>query len=156
MNTFQINVAVNIGLTPELAHLCSSLMGKMVKPSEPIAVAEEVTPVEESQAEPIAVAEEVTPVAEEPKEKEYTEVDVRDAMDRTRRRIEGDNYKDNTDSELYKKWHRKLTAFFKSTAGLLGSDKPSTLPDSASRQSFCKMCDEVVAQGDELTVNPSF
>ena len=49
-------------------------------------------------------------------------------MHKVRQRIEGENYKENTDSENYKKYHRVLTQTFKNISALLGSDKPSTLP----------------------------
>ena len=60
--------------------------------------------------------------------RELTEEDVREAMHKVRQRIEGENYKENTDSENYKKYHRVLTQTFKNISALLGSDKPSTLP----------------------------
>jgi outer membrane biosynthesis protein TonB len=82
--------------------------------------------------------------------KEYTEVDVRAAMDRTRKRIEGENYKEKTDSEGYKKWHRVLTGWFKNTAAMFGAEKPSALPDSESRAKFIACCDAVQVKGDEL------
>ena len=69
-------------------------------------------------------------------------------MEKTRKRIEGDDYKENTSGEKYKKYHRQLTAQFKNIAALLGSDKPSTLPSSELRESFCKQCDELVIDGD--------
>ena len=61
-------------------------------------------------------------------DRELTEEDVREAMHKVRQRIEGENYKENTDSENYKKYHRVLTQTFKNISALLGSDKPSTLP----------------------------
>jgi outer membrane biosynthesis protein TonB len=82
--------------------------------------------------------------------KEYTEVDVRAAMDRTRKRIEGENYKEKPDSEGYKKWHRVLTRWFKDTAAIYGAEKPSALPDSESRAKFIARCDAVQVKGDEL------
>ena len=60
--------------------------------------------------------------------RELTEEDVREAMHKVRQRIEGENYKENTDSENYKKYHRVLTQTFMNISALLGSDKPSTLP----------------------------
>lgn len=72
-------------------------------------------------------------------EKPLTEEDVRAAMHKTRQRIEGENYKENTDSELYKKYHKALTTQFKQIAAFLGSDKPSLLPPE-KRQSFIDEC----------------
>ena len=61
-------------------------------------------------------------------QKELTAEDVRAAMHKTRQRIEGEDYKENTDGEAYKKYHKALTAQFKNIAALLGADKPSALP----------------------------
>ncbi len=99
-------------------------------------------------------SEEVAEVKEETAEtKEYTEVDVRAAMDATRKRIEGEDYKTNTESEGRKNWHRKLTAWFKNTAAVLGADKPSELPDSASRAAFIASCERVTIENNELIEN---
>ena len=88
--------------------------------------------------------------------KEYTEVDVRAAMDRTRKRIEGENYKEKPDSEGSKKWHRVLTGWFKNTAAIYGAEKPSALPDSESRAKFIACCDAVCVKGDELVEDCPF
>lgn len=95
------------------------------------------------------------PAAQEA-EKELTEVDVRAAMDRTRRRIEGENYKEDTNGEGYKKWHRALTGWFKATAAIYGADKPSALPDHESRAGFIADCDQVIIKNGELTVEVPF
>lgn len=166
--TFQLNIAVTIGATAELTQLLTALLtGRDLAfkacetrgctdstPITPIAADEFVPPTikyltEETQ--PTAEEEEPAPAAA-PTEKIYTEVDVREAMDRTRRRIEGEDYKTNTDGELYKKWHRKLTGWFKNTAAIYGSDKPSTLPDSDSRRKFIEDCDRVHTNEDDLTM----
>lgn len=179
MTTFQLNIAVTIGATAELTQLLTALLtGRdlALKACEtrgctartPIAT-NEAAPVKllaedpqpaanvatsaanvETSADNVATsAEEAAP--EQPAEKTYTEVDVRDAMDRARRRIEGEDYKTNTTGELYTQWHRKLTAWFKQTAAAYGSDKPSTLPDSESRRKFIEECDLVHVSGSVLT-----
>lgn len=143
MDPIKITVNVQIGLTDELHSFLSKLI-----PAAPAVAAQpetkEVAPEPQPEAEVTnqepAPAEEPTP---EPA-KEYTEVDVRAAMDRTRKRFEGEDYKDKTDSDLYKKYHRALTAQFKNMAAVLGSDKPSTLPSSELREAFIKMCDELI------------
>ena len=126
---------------------------------------EEVTEAKEETEEK---TEEVTEAKEETEEKteekteakeakkEYTEVDVRAAMDATRKRIEGEDYKTNTESEGRKNWHRKLTAWFKNTAAILGADKPSELPDSASRAAFIACCERVTVENNELIENTPF
>lgn len=87
---------------------------------QPEPQAETPTDQPEPQPEPEAEAEAAN--------RELTEEDVREAMHKVRQRIEGENYKENTDSENYKKYHRVLTQTFKNISALLGSDKPSTLP----------------------------
>ena len=182
MQPIQINVQVNIGLTSELFTLLSSVVNRPAqlaelpaapKPNKPAkpqpkpkpevtnqptegqaaaAVPEPQAPADEPQPEP-APSPEPQPQDEK---KEYTEVDVRAAMDRTRRRIEGENYKEKTDSEGYKRWHRALTAWFKNTAAALGAEKPSALPDSESRAKFIACCDAVYVKNDELTEDCPF
>lgn len=74
--------------------------------------------------------------------KELTAEDVRAAMHKTRQRIEGEDYKENTDGEAYEKYHKALSAQFKNIAALLGADKPSALP-ADKIESFIKQCDEL-------------
>ena len=93
------------------------------KPAEPAAPAEAEAPAES--AAPAAPAEVKAP----------TVADVRAAMDRCRKRIEGENYATDTKSEGYQKYHKALTAEFKRISALLGSDKPSGLAED-QRQSF--------------------
>ena len=95
---------------------------------------EQQTDEQPPQQEPEAKQEEAT--------KPLTEEDVRAAMHRTRQRIEGEDYKDNPTSEQYQKYHKPLTAQFKNIAALLGSDKPSTLPED-KREAFIKQCEEL-------------
>lgn len=151
MQPIQINVQVTIGVSQELNALLLPMVRNLqaapavaAEPAkEPVTVepqpavenkpAEDPAPVEAAPAEPAAEA----------SEKEYTEVDVRAAMDAARKRIEGENYKEKPDSEGYKKWHRVLTAWFKNTAAMFGAEKPSALPDSESRYKFIRCCEAV-------------
>lgn len=94
------------------------------------AKAEEAAPKDEGLAEAQA------------EQKPLTAEDVRAAMHATRQRIEGEDYKENTDGEAYKKYHKALTAQFKNIAALLGADKPSALPTDKI-ESFIKQCDEL-------------
>lgn len=156
--TFTLNV--NIGLTPQLAGFLSTLLGSQVQPTavefphqEQSVIASEDTahqvPLSEEPATVAVVTTETTVETTEAtatdttEEREYTEADVRAAIDRARQRIEGDDWKDNPDGEGYKKWHRALTSWFKVTAALFGADRPSELPDSRSRMNFIRCCDEV-------------
>lgn len=111
--------------------------------------------VENPQAEP-APDEPAAPAEQPAQKKEYTEVDVRDAMHRVRQRIEGENYKEQPDSDGYKKWHKVLTAWFKNTAAVCGADKPSALPDSDSRYKFIQCCDNVKVENDKLVQDCPF
>ena len=173
MQPIQINVSVNIGVTPELNGLLTSLFNRpqveapaaapaqkkpraakqqpVVENPEP---QQETAPAAEPEQTPEPKTEAAAPVEAAQENKTYTEVDVREAMDRTRKRIEGENWKENPDSEGYKKWHRRLTAFFKNTAALFGSEKPSTLPDS--RYKFIATCDAVYVKDDELVEDCPF
>ena len=163
MDPIKITVNVQIGLTDELHSFLSKLIpaaSAVAAPAakEPAAQPETKEaapgPQPEAKVQEPAPSEEPAP-AEDPKQepaKEYTEVDVRAAMDRTRKRFEGEDYKDKTDSDLYKKYHRALTAQFKNMAAVLGSDKPSTLPSSELREAFIKMCDELIlGENGEIT-----
>lgn len=164
MDPIKINVNVQIGVTKELFGLLSAFQHRSA-PAVADAPAEskpdEAAEVEQPKPEPEAKKEEAAPKAEAKKEaapaKEYTEVDVRAAMERTRKRIEGDDYKENTNGEKYKKYHRQLTAEFKNIAALLGSEKPSALPSSELRETFCAQCDElVIGEDGNITTNTPF
>lgn len=156
--TFTLNV--NIGLSPQLAGFLTTLLGSQVQPTavelphqeQPVIASEEpaAAPLDTQDIE-ATVAE--TPAAEtvsEAEEHEYTETDVRAAIDRARQRIEGDDWKDNPDGAGYKKWHRAMTSWFKTTAALFGADRPSELPDSRSRMNFIRCCDEVTIKDGAL------
>lgn len=171
MQPIQINVQVNVGLNDNVVTLLSALLNKGTAPAAEAALrprkpatkpqaVEQPKPAEQEQPKP--EAETTEQPTEKPVEqsaptdaapaagKEYTEVDVRAAMDRTRKRIEGEDYKENTDSELYKKWHRRLTGWFKQTSAIFGAEKPSALSDSESRYKFISCCDALNVEGDEF------
>ena len=164
---FSINVQVNIGVTPEVVQLVTSILQRT--PPTEIAPATSEQPGEsaattqgkrgkgKAKPAPDTTAEaEVAPTPEASAEgKELTEQDVREAMHRTRQRIEGEDYKNNTDSDGYKKYHKQLTAQFKNIAALLGSDKPSTLP-ADKRESFIKQCDELIVKDGEIITEAPF
>jgi len=175
MQPIQINVSVNIGVTPELNGLLTSLFNRpqveapaaapaqkkpraakqqpVVENPEP---QQETAPVAEPEQAPEPKTEAAAPVEAAQENKVYTVVDVRAAMDKTRKRIEGENWKENPDSEGYKKWHRQLTAWFKNTAAICGAEKPSALPDGESCQKFVAYCDAVYVKDDELVEDCPF
>lgn len=167
MTNLEITVHVNLGVTPELTALVNAILHKETQPvvAASLEPAPEAAPapVEEKPArkprksksdtaapEPAPASEAEAAPAEDEKPKELTEEDVRAAMHRTRTRIEGEDYKENTDGEKYQKYHRQLTANFKNISALLGADKPSALP-ADKRESFIKQCDELVI-GDDGTI----
>ena len=96
--------------------------------------ANEAAPLNEGQAKAQAEA--------EAEQKPLTAEDVRAAMHKTRQRIEGEDYKENTNGDLYKKYHKPLTAQFKNIAALLGADKPSALPPDKIAD-FIEQCGEL-------------
>lgn len=164
MTNLEITVHVNLGITPELTALVNAILHKVSQPVvaaslEPAPKAApapvEEKPASETEAEPeVAPAEDEKPkelTEEDEKPKELTEEDVRAAMHRTRTRIEGEDYKENTDGEKYKKYHKQLTANFKNISALLGADKPSALLGADKRESFITQCDELVI-GDDGTI----
>lgn len=107
--------------------------------ADPMTTAEEVPETPQPAPEPKPFAE--APVQQPAKE--LTEEDIRAAIHRTRQRFEGEDYKENTDSEAYKKYHKQLTGMFKQIAAVLGADKPSALP-ADMRASFIAECDALI------------
>lgn len=173
---FSINVNVRIGVTSELAQLVIALLSNRPaanapviaapEPQDPPAASEEQpkpkrgrkakaddVPAEATPTETEQPTDEAPAAAEAAQPKDQatggplTEEDIRAAMHKTRQRIEGEDYKENTDGEGYKKYHKQLTAQFKNIAAVLGSDKPSGLPVE-QRASFIAMCDELIIGED--------
>ena len=177
MQPIEINVKVTIGMENALLGVISKLMNREAaheavpapkprkqakqveqepqpKPEVENPQAEAAAPqTEQPAAEPAAPA---APAAQPAQSKEYTEVDVRAAMHKVRQRIEGENYKEQPDSEGYKKWHKVLTGWFKNTAAFCGAEKPSALPDSDSRYKFIQCCENVKVVNDELVEDCPF
>lgn len=111
----------------------------------------------DANGEQVAKAEEAAPQNEgqakaEAEQKPLTAEDVRAAMHKTRQRIEGEDYKENTNGDLYKKYHKPLTAQFKNIAALLGAEKPSALPPDKIA-SFMEQCDKLCVMEDR-TIGP--
>lgn len=154
---FNFNVWVNIGMAPEVASLVERLIGCLKAPIAQVTDAAAVETVQakaeaESESELASQQQEApakdAPIAEaEQKPKELTEEDVRTAMHITRQRIEGEDYRENTKSEGYEKYHKMLTAQFKNIASLLGAEKPSLLTGD-QRQAFITACNELRVKED--------
>lgn len=173
MQPISINVQIQVGVTDQLYKLLAPLANLPAgtrqaqipareKKPEPAkepevtnqpqaqAVQEEAAPAADPQPEPASAP------APEPEQREYTEVDVRAAMHKVRQRIEGEDYKTNTESEGRKKWHKALTGWFKNTAAFCGAEKPSALPDSQSRYQFIQCCEHVKVESAELVEDCPF
>lgn len=178
---FSINVNVSIGVTPEVVALVTSILTKQpgqivvpgvvsdTKPEEAAQAPVRKTrkakgeaapatdaPVDQQEEETPADQPEPQPEAEAEANRELTEEDVREAMHKVRQRIEGENYKENTDSENYKKYHRVLTQTFKNISALLGSDKPSTLPADQRAAFINEINALVVNEKGEITKPDAF
>ena len=69
---------------------------------------------------------------------------IREIMHRTRQRFEGEDYKENAESEGYKKYHRAMTAQFKQIAIALGYDKPSYIDTPEKIEAFAAKCDALI------------
>ena len=165
---FSVTIQVNIGVTPEVVQLVTAILTKQApaaiqapapaseqentaaapgkgrgrKKSDHAPESQEPANGEGQQADNQEAAPEPAPASQEPN-KELTEEDVREAMNRARCRIEGEDWKDNTDGDLYKKYHRQLNATFKNISALLGADKPSALP-ADKRADFIAECDLLI------------
>lgn len=184
---FDLNINVQIGVTPQLATFLTALLQSHTATSVRVHIPATDIPAPEAPAEsekprrtrrskadapeaaaPVVAAEEVPEPeaqqpADEPKpfaevpaqqpEKELTEEDIRAAMHRTRQRFEGEDYKENTDSEAYKKYHKQLTGMFKQIAAVLGADKPSALP-ADRRASFIAECDALIIDDNGFIAPP--
>lgn len=152
-NDFSINVQVNVGVTSEVVALVTAILSHSEPSKAQTEQSEAKTETKtkesgeaETKPETPAKSEEPqprpTPSDGEAKPKELTVADVREAMHKTRQRIEGEDYKEHTDSDLYKKYHRVLNGVFKRIAALLGSDLPSQLP-AEQRQAFISECEQL-------------
>lgn len=149
---FSVTIQVNIGVTPEVVQLVTAILTKQapaaIQAPAPASEQENTAAApgkgrgrKKSDPAPAPESQEA-PASQEPN-KELTEEDVREAMNRARCRIEGEDWKDNTDGDLYKKYHRQLNATFKNISALLGADKPSALP-ADKRADFIAECDLLI------------
>ena len=152
---FEIKVNVQVDVTPNVVNLVSAILGKVGTAAEPVPVEApapaaparkprkaatapepEPAPVEAQAPQPEPEPAPAAPGEDLP----YTEEEIRAAMHETRCRIEGEDYKENTTSERYVKYHKRLTAVFKSLAkDLSGQEKPSALPVEV-RGAFIEAC----------------
>lgn len=176
---FDLNINVQIGVTPQLATFLTAMLEN--RPATPVQLPASDTQLESekprrarrtksetevTEAAPVAEPEasqqtetqqDYRPMVDGPTiqpEKELTEEDIRAAMHRTRQRFEGEDYKDNPNSDLYKKHHKALTSQFKQIAAILGADKPSALP-ADRRAAFIAECDALILDENGLVAPPA-
>lgn len=142
-----INVQINLGLTEQLADIANAIIAQLrpVGFSRYQECEQPEAPQPNTTTEAPAEAKPEAEKAEAPKA--LTEEDIRKAMHEARQRIEGEDYKEHTDSEAYKKYHKALTAQFKNLAAELGADKPSLLLEE-QRAAFIKSCGELTVLQD--------
>lgn len=146
-NGFQFNVRVMLDFSPAVVNVLGALVNgqttaQAVPTKAPIPVQapakeQEVASTDESNADAKA--------KEAPKavaNANPTAADIRAAMDKTRSRIEGEDWETNKDSDLRKKYHSQLTQKFKNLGATLGSEKPSTLTGNDAL-SFIEACDRI-------------
>lgn len=153
---FSINV--QIGVTPEVVALVSAILHSSRKQVEMNGqedgrqiAGDDIKPAKTENTATQAIApdngkqqkDQDRAAADEPTTvKPLTEEDVRAAMHRIRQRIEGEDYKENTTGEKYKKYHKALSTQFKQIAVLLGAEKPSLLP-ADKRKDFIQECEQL-------------
>lgn len=150
MQPIEIKINVTVGVTPGLEALLGMLA--MRSGHAPAVLQEAPAPSPAPSADEVPEPEPARPETEAPAKNETSVSleDVRAAMDRARRRIEGEDYKENTAGDSYKKWHRPLTDFFKKIAREISgtTDKPSMLPDDDTRRKFVAWSDAIIVNSD--------
>lgn len=149
MQPIEIRINVTVGVASGLEALLGMLT--MRNSQAPVMLREAPAPSPAQTAE--TAPEPSQPKPEAPASNDKTAVsleEVRAAMDRARKRIEGEDYKEKTTGESYKKWHRPLTDFFKKIAKEISgtTDKPSMLPDDDSRRKFIAWSDAIIINSD--------
>lgn len=154
MQPIEIRINVTVGVASGLEALLGMLT--MRNSQAPVMLREAPAPSPAQTAE--TAPEPSQPKPEAPASNDKTAVsleEVRAAMDRARKRIEGEDYKENTTGERYKKWHRPLTDFFKKIAKEISgtTDKPSMLPDDDSRRKFIAWSDAIIITNGELDLD---
>ena len=141
-NGFQFNVRVMLDFSPAVVNVLGALVnGQTTAPAAPTKA-----PVQAKEQEVARTDEGKAKTKEAPKavaNANPTATDIRAAMDKTRSRIEGEDWETNKDSELRKKYHSQLTQRFKNLGATFGSEKPSTLTGNDAL-SFIEACDRII------------
>ena len=157
-NGFQFNVRVMLDFSPAVVNVLGALVnGRQSIQAAPTKAPAQAQPKEQEVASTDGGNADAK-VEEAPKvvaNANPTAADIRAAMDKTRSRIEGEDWETNKDSELRKKYHSQLTQSFKNLAAALGSEKPSTLTGNDAL-SFIEACDRIIVndKGELDNVTP--
>ena len=156
MDQFTINVKVEVDLSTATAELLRSLFTQVAPATAPATkprkkkaeeTPEEAAPAPEEAPAPEAPAPaEAAPAPKDEIPVIPTEEDVRQAMYKTRARIEGEDWKEKS-SNGYKKHHKALTELFIKMATALGSERPSALAMD-KRKEFIDGC-ECIKVGED-------
>jgi|GEM_PF-5357611 len=147
-----MEITLNINFPEAILRLADALTLSMMQGAKAEAKQpEEAVPVEFAAKVSPQAAEAVAAI--EPDSAAVTTYNALEAVDRTRDRIEPKDWRENTQSEGYQKYHKKLSAIMKDQAYRLGQCKPSELTGDNIRL-FCEWCDNLTLDdnGDICTI----
>ena len=144
-----MEITLNINFPEAILRLADALTLSMMQGAVEAAEAKQTEkPKQPEEAVPVEFAAKVSPqaadiiTAAEPDSATVTTYNALEAVDRTRDRIEPKDWRENTQSEGYQKYHKKLSAIMKEQAYRLGQCKPSELKGDNIRL-FCEWCDNL-------------
>lgn len=157
-----MEITLNINFPPAILRLADALTLSMMQGAkgeeQPKTAAQPPEePKQPEKAVPVEFAAKVSPEAAEAvaaiEPESVTVYNALEAVDRTRDRIEPKDWRENTQSEGYQKYHKKLSAIMKEQAYRLGQCKPSELTGDNIRL-FCEWCDNLSIDdnGDICTI----
>lgn len=152
MKDFEVTIKFNVESSSSASMIAalSSFINAMNGEAVPVVV--------EGPAQIEEQVEETLPNEVEQVAKSLTTEDVRAAMHRARMRIEGEDYKDNPESDGYKSWHKAMTAQFKLIAGVVSNgatNTPSKLSEEC-RAAFISECDNLIIKDDIIITETPF
>jgi len=142
---FNLNIHLNLEASPELVSMLQAILqqGGSVSAEPAVQVTKAPLFVEPAIEEPTTSL--------EPEAKPLDTSDIRAAMEKTRLRIEGEDYKDKT-SDGYAKYHKQLTKEFKNISALLGADLPSKIEGQDHIKSFIEQCETLTVNADDEVI----
>lgn len=152
-----MEITLNINFPPAILRLADALtlsmmQGATAEKQQPKAAAQPPEePKQPEEAVPVEFAAKMSPEAAEAvaavEPESVTVYNALEAVDRTRDRIEPSDWRENTQSEGYLKYHKKLSAIMKEQAYRIGQCKPSELKGDDIRL-FCEWCDNIYLDND--------